>query len=102
MISTRNLERFDAEVSVGVDLKRRPVSALRSGSERECGAFLHGKGVKVSVGRACAVENTEKSDRFLGVLRVVRCCLSVQELVKKVATNMALGKYEPEALEKTG
>ena len=30
MISTRNLERFDAEVSVGVDLKRRPVGALRA------------------------------------------------------------------------
>ena len=61
MISTRNLERFDAEVSVGVDLKRRPVGALRSGSKRERGAFLHGKGVKVSIGRACAVENTEKA-----------------------------------------
>ena len=80
VISTRNLERFDAEVSVGVDLKRRPVGALRSGSERERGAFLHEKGVKVSIGRARAVENTEKSDRFLGVLRVVRCCLSVPEL----------------------
>ncbi len=61
VISTRNLERFDAEVSVGVDLKRRPVGALRSSSERERGAFLHEKGVKVSIGRARAVENTEKN-----------------------------------------
>ena len=52
--------------------------------------------------RRCVAADPHHGDEWTKVSKDVRCLRwSTEQVAKRVAQNMALGKYEPEALEKT-
>ena len=52
--------------------------------------------------RRCVAADPHHGDEWTRVSKDVRCMRwSTEQIVKRVASNMALGKYEPEALEKS-
>ena len=52
--------------------------------------------------RRCVAADPHHGDEWTKVSKDVRCLrYSTEQIVRRVASNMALGKYEPEALEKS-
>ena len=53
--------------------------------------------------RRAVAADPHHGDEFTAILKDPRSLrLTTQDVIKKVAVRMALGKYEPEALEKSG
>ena len=51
----------------------------------------------------CVSADPHHGDEWTSVSKDMRCLRwSTEQIVRKVADNMALGKYQPEALEKIG